>query len=1694
MGVNKFYKGTMIKILAIDDNQDNLISLKALIKEAFPSAKLFTAHNGEIGLEVARAEDPDLILLDIIIPGMDGFEVCQNLKADITLCDIPVVFVTALKGDKENRIRALECGAEAFLAKPIDESELTAQIRAMVKIRSANLEKRNEKDRLAALVEEQTRELKKAYKTTLNLLDDLKNENEALKKTEEALIESQLLLKSSMESLKDTIVLSINQQYHYLYFNPFHKGVMRSVYGKEVKLGMNLLDCITNEDDKIKAKNNYDRTLKGESHTTIEEYGDLERYFYETRYNPIINDKNEVIGATAFSSNITERMQAEKKLRESEERFKHIFESANVGKSITMPTGEINVNQAFCDMLGYSKEELKNKKWQDITTIDDIESTQNIINSLLKGEKNSARFNKRYIHNNGTFVWADVSVVILRDQQGKPLHFITTVIDINEQVKAENALLESEETTRTLLNGLPESAFLMELDGTLIAANNTVAERLGKTVGELIGKNVYQTVLPEVAERRRNFANQVVETKQPVQFEDERFGKTIDNRIHPIFDQQGNVIQFAIIGIDITERKMTEERIRESEMRSRSTFDQSPVGSVIVGLDKRFIKCNAAFCHFLGYTEDELIGKTISEVTYTEDIELGMLDMKLLVEGKKESSTLQKRYLRKDGAIVWGDVSISLVRDAYNKPMYFLPVIQNITERKQVEDELKKSETLYRKMNENSPLGMHFYKLNKDNHLIFVEANPAANKLLGVDHSQFIGKKIEEAFPALAQTEVHERYRNAAEKGNSWETEQIIYDDGKISGAFEVRAFQTSPGNMVAVFADITNRKKSEEALRESELKYRSLIENTSDVVFCVNERGEYQFTNKVFASTFGKTPDYFVGKTFWDIYPKEEADFRFAATKRVFETGLTQSVEVSVPLPDKTLHFIAKANPIKDDTGKVILNLTSAIDITERKEAEEKIRESETMLRNSQQLAKIGSFHHNVKTDQAYWSDELFVLYGLVPENKLMSLSVARSFLHPDDINKVDEMIKKALETDEAIEVEYRIIRADGLVRDHFAITRITIDENNEMIAIEGTVQDITERKLDEEAVKKSEAQYRLLAYHMTDTVWMMDMNLTTTYISPSVEKLRGYTLEEIQQLPLEEQLAPESYQIAIAAFSEEMNKILSDPTYFTSRVIELEFYRKDGTSYWSDNTFTLIRDKEGNPVSFLGEGRDITERKKAEEALRKSEEKYRTIFENVQDVFYQTDMTGIVLEISPSINYYTDFSRDEIVGFPATNLYYNPNDRVTILNELMKKGEIRDFQLKIKTKTYQIKYASINARLIFGSDGKPHHIDGAIRDITERKLAEKQIQQLSRAIEQSTVSVVITNKEGEIEYTNPKVIELTGYSFDELKGKNPRILKSGEHPAEFYEALWNTILSGNDWHGEFHNKKKNGELYWESAIISPIINENGDITNFIAIKEDITEGKKIIRELITAKEKAEESDRLKSAFLANMSHEIRTPMNSIMGFASLLPEEESKDLIASYSSIIVQNSEQLVHIIDDIVLYSRLQTKLLSLVSSPFNVQNLLTDVKQSFNLPEYQKGVELIIKTDSEIPVWVRSDYEKVRQLFANLISNAFKYTKEGTITIGFTSEDEDLEFFVKDTGIGIPTEELDKVFDRFYRGSNVNKGAIGGTGLGLSIVKELAKLLGGKIWVESEIYKGSTFYFTITDASNLQPHFIEKDLKS
>ena len=508
--------------------------------------------------------------------------------------------------------------------------------------------------------------------------------------------------------------------------------------------------------------------------------------------------------------------------------------------------------------------------------------------------------------------------------------------------------------------------------------------------------------------------------------------------------------------------------------------------------------------------------------------------------------------------------------------------------------------------------------------------------------------------------------------------------------------------------------------------------------------------------------------------------------------------------------------------------------------------------------------------------------------------------------------------------------------------------------------------------------------------------------------------------------------------------------------------------------------------PNHFVTAFLEITKRKRAEEALKKSELMFRTVADQTFDWVYWMGEDQQIIYMSPACKEITGYDPEEFISNPQLLLeIVHPADYDTIFhhNQLIfleeNRSEAYDLEMRVISKDGARVWISHICRPIFDENGKYLGRRICNRDITERKQNEKQLKLLSRAIEQSPITVVITDKKGNIQYVNPKFTEQTGYEFEEVKGKNPRILQSGEQAVEFYEALWNTILSGNIWTGELHNKKKNGDSYWEHTVISTILNSKGEITFFLAVKEDITEKKKMVADLILAKEQAEESDRLKSAFLANMSHEIRTPMNGILGFAELLKEPNLSGVEQQeYIHIIEKSGTRMLNIINDIMSISKVESGQMETNIKETNI-NKQIDYLYTFFKPEAeQKGLQLFFKKSlSDKEAILLTDKEKIYAILTNLVKNAIKFTPTGSIEFGYERKDKYLEFFVKDTGHGIREEQKKFVFERFRQGSESLSRNYEGAGLGLTISKAFVEMLGGKIWIESSVGKGSEFYFTI-----------------
>lgn len=361
-------------------------------------------------------------------------------------------------------------------------------------------------------------------------------------------------------------------------------------------------------------------------------------------------------------------------------------------------------------------------------------------------------------------------------------------------------------------------------------------------------------------------------------------------------------------------------------------------------------------------------------------------------------------------------------------------------------------------------------------------------------------------------------------------------------------------------------------------------------------------------------------------------------------------------------------------------------------------------------------------------------------------------------------------------------------------------------------------------------------------------------------------------------------------------------------------------------------------------------------------------------------------------------------------------------------------------------------------------------------RKTAEKELFKLSQAVEQSPVSIVITDPVGNIEYVNQKFIDLSEYSLLELKGKNLRIIKSGLMPNEIYQSLWESITKGNQWSGELLNKKKSGTLYWEFTSISVLRDANCDIINFIAVKEDITERKRIENELIYSKQKAEELDELKNNLLSNMSHEFRTPLTGILGLSSILKNELSNKIHAEMAKGILISGKRLKNTLENVLELAQIESNLRLFKPALLKLDDLLNNLRTFYF--DFANEKDISFSIDGEhAPKELFVDVKSIYFILNNLIDNAIKFTEKGGVEVNISYEEESnfdwLVLRIKDTGIGISKNDVNAIFNEFRQLSEGYSRDYEGAGIGLTLVKKIIESIGGRIEVDSRPGKGSVF---------------------
>jgi PAS domain S-box-containing protein len=864
-----------------------------------------------------------------------------------------------------------------------------------------------------------------------------------------------------------------------------------------------------------------------------------------------------------------------------------------------------------------------------------------------------------------------------------------------------------------------------------------------------------------------------------------------------------------------------------------------------------------------------------------------------------------------------------------------------------------------------------------------------------------------------------------------------------------------------------------------NKLFLEDIIDNSPALIYVSDIEGKIKLANNKFAKIFQLDKREIIGKYRQEIMPVVIAEQHRNNDIEVIKLKKSIDIEEENIEADGKHFYISQKFPLFDTNGVIHGVGGISTDITAKKRAEEALTKSEnkykSLFNNSvdgilvlTEQSEILELNNKICEILDYSREELLLLKGY-------------EFIHSEDLaNKDHATTLEQLQQGKTIISQYRLRKKDGSYIPTELSTKMIAD--NQFLNI---IRDITERKEAEKSLMESEKKLSVIFNNHTDLQLLTSIKNDNEYTVDAINKPYVTTLENFG-LTLD-------IDTVIGKSLKQLNEAIGlNEDYYNMTIAKYKEVARTGKSlnftenldiadqiYTSDITITPIMNDQGECQYILYNSHNITEQTRTNRALIESEEKFKQIFLTSPDLVTISQMeNGTYIDVNENFVQTSGYSRDEIVGKTSNdiNIWTNPKDRSRMLSILNEFGKVENFEAQFTMKSGHIIEGLLSAAIL-GINNLPHILT-ITRDISYRKAITEKLVKLSHAVEQSPTLVEITDTKGNIEYVNPKFTETTGYSLEEVVGKNLRILKSGHTTAKEYENLWNTISSGREWRGEFHNKRKDGTLYWEQASISSIKNSEGKITHYLAIKSDITEKKKIVDELIKTKEKAVESDRLKSAFLANMSHEIRTPMNGILGFSSLLSEPGlGKEEQQEYIKLIQVSGARMLNLISEIIDISKIESGMMEISLQQVNVNEKVGFVFNLLKLDAEEKSIQLTCKSIEFPDLYLITDPEKLYAILTNLVKNAIKYTDKGSIEFGYNIKNETVEFFVKDSGIGIPLDRHAAIFERFIQVDITNIQARHGAGLGLAIAKAFVTLLGGEIWLESQEGIGTTFHFTL-----------------
>ena len=1430
----------------------------------------------------------------------------------------------------------------------------------------------------------------------------------------------------------------------------------------------------------------------------------------------VYSTNGKLIFLEGFIEDISERRNAEESLR-----LKNIvFESSITANSIANLEGKlIDANAAFLNFWGYkSKSKVLGKSLNVfIKSKNDVVKILSTLNK--KGVWEGDFLAKR--SDRSEFIAHGLATTVV-DNKGKIIGYQSSVLDVTDRNRTEALLKESENRYKIFFDNSPDAIFLADPEsGEIVNANKAALQLLKMSYSKVVGMHQSQLHPKRLEDHAvKGFEEHKKENEliKPI----ENYVLTASGEEIPV-EVLANTLKIngktVIQGVfrNISERRRIEKALKESENKFQLFFEHSKDAMLLLD-GNVFFDCNNAAVEMLGYNnKSEMLSAHPSKLSpdFQPDGTASFTKAeKIMNQAYKDGFVrFEWTHRKMNGEDLPVEVMLTSIPLAGKQILF--TVWRDITERKTIESEIQRSRERMQLLVEGTP-HLFFYVQNLDGKIEYI--SPSVENITGYSVSEWHNQNTW----FITDSPINQNARK-----RTWEHLSGIINNDPVyaeilhaNGSKVMIEIYERPiikeGKVLGLHGvahDISERIRFEQNLKESEISYRGLFNSVSEAIYILDENGIFIDINEGALEMYGYGRNELIGKTpeFVSAPNKNDLSSVAAALGKAFE-GEKQQFEFwgkrkngEEFLKDVRLYLGTYLNK------KVCIAIAN--DITEKRKAEELLRESEKRYKLIAENTADSIAIFDLNLNYTYISPSVINLLGYTPE-ELMSIGLA-NIISEDAKNIIQKVLLEELENEinrNADPHRSRIIETEQLRKDGSKIwvegtVSFLRDDNGNPIGILAVSRDVSSRKLVEAALASSEERYRAISTLTSDYLFSTLINdqgiHELVWIAGSFEKITGYTFEEYKRIG--------GWRATLHPSELELDNLDLDALNRNEKVNrEIKTYHKNGSLVWVRSHAQPIWDfKHKKLIGVYGAVEDITHRKQTE-IIQK-------IQYNIADavVTYKTltELFEIIrIELSALINVNNFFIAlyDEKTGMLSSDV---DKDEIEEIETWPAKGSMTGYVIEQKksillTKSEILQLINTGTAGMIGVIpeiwlGVPFKVSGKVIGVLvvqsydnpyaynlgsmevleivahelsiyiQHKKAESETLKLSAAIVQSPTIVVITDPTGNIEYANPKFSEITGYSLEEAKGNNPKILKSGKHKNEFYTGLWKTILSGKTWHGEFQNKKKNGELYWENALIAPLIDSDGNITNFVAVKEDITEKKKMIEELIIAKEKAEEMNRIKSSFFANMSHELRTPMVGILGFSEVLMSElkDNPDYLHMISSINT-SGQRLLETLNLILNLSKLEA---SKVVANLKTQDIIPILKESFGFFKSaadKKGLKYSFTAEST-EIFCDVDHLLFTSIFNNLINNAIKFTDDGSVTLKVDSNNKNVVIAVIDTGVGISEEKQNLIWEEFRQASEGYNRSFEGTGLGLTIARKYTDIMHGTVSAKSTLGKGTTF---------------------